>query len=72
MFGASVAPYVETPTFVLNSKYDTWQAKQIIGAGAFKCTSNIAGCPAAVKAFWVDYVRQLRHSFGTSSHVFLS
>ena len=45
MFGAAVAPFVQTPTFVLNSKYDTWQAAQIIGAGAFNCTSNISICP---------------------------
>ena len=32
MFGAAVSPFVSTPTFVLNSKYDFWQAGQIIGA----------------------------------------
>jgi hypothetical protein len=45
MFGAAVAPYVKTPTFVLNSKYDTWQAKRIIGADKFKCDRNISACP---------------------------
>ena len=53
MFGSAVAKYVETPTFVLNSKYDHWQGAQIIGAG--KCAANITGCPADVQAFWVDY-----------------
>ena len=27
MFGADAAPFVKTPLFVLNSMYDTWQAK---------------------------------------------
>ena len=33
LFGASVARYIATPTFVLNSKYDFWQAGQLIRAG---------------------------------------
>ena len=53
MFGAAVAPYVQTPTFVLNSKYDTWQAAQIIGAAA--CRANISSCAAPLQKFWVDY-----------------
>ena len=53
--GAAVAPFVETPTFVLNSKYDLWQAAQIIGAGAFHCGSNISDCPEPMQTFWVDY-----------------
>jgi hypothetical protein len=59
MFGAAVAPYVATPTFVLNSKYDTWQANQIIGAGGFKCGSNISACPVPVLKFWVDYGNEM-------------
>ena len=57
MFGAAVAPFIQTPTFVLNSKYDTWQAAQIIGANAppMKCGTDIASCPANITAFWVDY-----------------
>ena len=27
MFGATAARFVETPLFVVNSKYDTWQEK---------------------------------------------
>ena len=53
MFGASIINYIKTPTFVLNSKYDTWQAGQIISAG--KCGVNISSCPANVTNFWVDY-----------------
>merc|ERR1711964_282748 len=53
MFGANTAPYIVTPTFVLNSKYDTWQAGGIIGAG--KCGNNISNCSAALQAFWAGY-----------------
>jgi hypothetical protein len=59
MFGATVAPFVKTPLFVLNSKYDTWQAGQIIGSRSspFDCGYNISGCPASMQKFWVDYGR---------------
>jgi hypothetical protein len=57
MFGAAVAPYVATPTFVLNSKYDTWQAAQIISAG--KCGSDISSCSAPLLKFWVDYGNEM-------------
>ena len=53
----SVAPFVNTPTFVLNSKYDLWQSKQIIGAG--DCGSNISACPAPLQKFWVDYGNEM-------------
>jgi hypothetical protein len=47
-----VAPYVTAPLFVLNSKYDTWQAAQIIGATA-DCRYNISACAKPLKDFWV-------------------
>jgi hypothetical protein len=53
MFGANTAPYVITPMFVLNSKYDTWQGGGIIGAG--KCGHNISSCSAALQTFWAGY-----------------
>jgi hypothetical protein len=53
MFGANTMPYVSTPLFVLNSKYDTWQAGGIIGAGA--CADRIANCSAQIQRFWGDY-----------------
>jgi hypothetical protein len=53
MFGASTAPFVKTPLFVLNSKFDTWQAGGIIGAG--KCGSKITTCPPAIQSFWKSY-----------------
>jgi hypothetical protein len=53
MFGASTAPHVNTPLFVLNSKYDLWQAGAIIGAGT--CGRNISSCSAPVKQFWAEY-----------------
>jgi hypothetical protein len=57
MFGAAVAPFVETPTFVLNSKYDHWQGAQIIGAG--DCAEAIANCSANLGNFWVGYGKQM-------------
>ena len=57
-FGASVAPFVRTPLFVLNSKFDTWQGKQIIRAG--NCAGKIASCPKDTLDFWSDYGREMR------------
>lgn len=57
MFGASVAPFVQTPTFVLNSKYDHWQGAQIIGAG--RCADKIANCSSNLTSFWVGYGKQM-------------
>ena len=34
LFGANMAPHVQTPLFILNSKFDTWQAGAIIGANS--------------------------------------
>ena len=53
-FGANVAPFVQTPLFVLNSKYDTWQGGAIIGAN-----TTIDKLPAKVRAFWVNYGKQM-------------
>ena len=57
MFGSAVAPFIQRPFFVLNSKYDTWQAAQIIGAGA--CGNNISSCDPDLLKFWVDYGNQM-------------
>ena len=50
MFGATAARYVKTPLFVLNSKYDTWQEKAIIGVDC-----SIAACNKTEQAFWSAY-----------------
>eukprot|EP00038_Savillea_parva_P019872 m.29423 g.29423 ORF g.29423 m.29423 type:complete len:420 (-) comp4592_c0_seq2:309-1568(-) len=50
MFGANAAAFVKTPLFVLNSKYDTWQEKAIIGVN---CT--IKECPPDEQKFWSAY-----------------
>jgi hypothetical protein len=52
MFGGVAAGFVKTPLFVINSKYDTWQEKAIIGANVTITDPSIA--PAA-KAFWIGY-----------------
>lgn len=61
MFGASIINFLKTPTFVLNSKYDTWQAAQIIGANNVSppCGGNISSCPPNVTAFWTGYGQEM-------------
>jgi len=54
MFGGNAARFVSTPLFVLNSKYDTWQEKAIIGAPGV-----ITKCPMNVSAFWIKYAHQM-------------
>ena len=53
-FGANVAPFVQTPLFVLNSKYDTWQGGAIIGAN-----TTFDKLPANVRKFWESYGHQM-------------
>merc|ERR1719345_482342 len=66
MFGSAVAPFIQTPLFILNSKYDSWQKKRIIGLGSTECCAptqpngrgcspQISACNETQKAFWVDY-----------------
>ena len=51
MFGANVAPFVSTPMMIVNSKYDTWQEKAILG---LDCT--VGKCANGTEeAFWVNY-----------------
>ncbi len=50
----SVAPFVKTPLFVLNSKYDVWQGSAIIG-----CGSQLKSCPEKGQRYWVAYGKQL-------------
>jgi len=53
-FGQAVAPFVKTPLFVLNSKYDSWQGLGIIG-----CGSPLADCPDKARRYWVGYGERL-------------
>ena len=50
MLGSLAAQYVETPLFVVNSKFDTWQEKAIIGVN---CT--VSKCPKPEQDFWAAY-----------------
>jgi hypothetical protein len=54
MFGATAAQYVETPLFVVNSKFDTWQQAAIIGVN---CT--VAKCDAKEQTFWGAYGKKM-------------
>lgn len=54
MLGSLAAQYVETPLFVLNSKFDTWQQKAIIGVN---CT--VTKCPKSEQDFWAAYGKKM-------------
>jgi len=54
LFGATAAQYVQTPLFVLNSKFDTWQEKAIIGVNC-----SVAACPANEQVFWGAYGKKM-------------
>lgn len=56
MFGGVAAGFVKTPIFVINSKYDTWQEKAIIGADT---TITSKSLPPAAKQFWIDYGKKM-------------
>ena len=53
MLGSLAVQYVETPLFVVNSKFDTWQEKAIIGVN---CT--VSKCPKPEQDFWAAYGKQ--------------
>ena len=57
MLGSLAAQYVETPLFVVNSKFDTWQEKAIIGVN---CT--VSKCPKPEQAFWAAYGKHSRRA----------
>jgi len=60
MFGASVAPFVQTPTFILNSKFDTWQIKSIIGANCSPTRGHIFRCSnRSAASFWDSYAKDM-------------
>jgi hypothetical protein len=60
-YGGQVAPFVQTPMFVLNSKYDTWQEKSIMGIRCntkVSSTGQITLCPPNMQneeMFWKAY-----------------
>ena len=60
LFGANVAPFVKTPIFVLNSKYDTFQGPAIIGAN-----DTITKVTPAVRKFWVAYGQEMVTNIST-------
>lgn len=58
LFGANLAPLVSVPLFVLNSKFDTWQAGAIIGAN-----TSVQKSTKPVQDFWLAYVAEMSHDF---------
>lgn len=71
MFGATAAQYVDTPLFVVNSKFDTWQKAAIIGVNCTKITE----CTAQQQAYWAAYgtkMVQLLHSMPPQHGAFVT
>eukprot|EP00957_Ditylum_brightwellii_P054510 4130071-Ditylum_brightwellii.AAC.1 len=50
--------HVETPVFFLNSKYDPWQMRAILG---IRCEYNV-GCPAHQERAYVQYGQSMVRS----------
>ena len=50
MFAPHLAPFIETPLFVLQAKYDAWQIPNILGSSD----------AAAINAFGADMLKLLR------------
>lgn len=64
LWGATAARFVATPMMVVNSKYDTWQEKSILGLDTTACPATVSRegvitlCTPAhadMAAFWVAY-----------------
>mmetsp|Transcript_22421 Transcript_22421/g.33555 ORF Transcript_22421/g.33555 Transcript_22421/m.33555 type:complete len:378 (+) Transcript_22421:58-1191(+) len=58
MFAEHVSMHVETPVFFLNSKYDPWQMRAILG---IRCEYNV-GCPAHQERAYVQYGQSMVRS----------
>jgi len=54
MFGGIVAPFVELPLFIVNSKYDSWQQIAIL-----EINCAVGTCPAAEEQYWITYGQAL-------------
>lgn len=50
LFGGNLGKFVRTPLFYVQSKYDSWQQKAIIGANC-----SIASCSGSIQNYWVQY-----------------
>lgn len=62
MFGATLIDYIATPTFVLNSIYDDYQAVAIVGANE-SCRHNISRCPDDIQLYWSMYAGRMVDKF---------
>lgn len=58
LFGANMAPHVQTPLFVLNSKFDTWQAGAIVGAN-----TSVEKADKPLQEFWLAYAAEMAANF---------
>eukprot|EP00051_Salpingoeca_urceolata_P029069 m.488857 g.488857 ORF g.488857 m.488857 type:complete len:384 (+) comp26156_c0_seq1:66-1217(+) len=58
MFGGALAQFVQTPLFVINSKYDSWQQKAIIGVDC-----SIQACNSTIQAYWTKLAQKMVTAF---------
>jgi hypothetical protein len=51
--GAVATQFVETPLFIANSKYDTWQERGVLGLNATECPADVAA-DGTVELCWTN------------------
>jgi len=56
MFAVNLAPYLKVPTFIIQSLYDTWSIKNILGVSCIQNTS-LAYCAPLQKTVIEEYHR---------------
>ncbi|CAA0814924.1 Pectin acetylesterase 8 [Striga hermonthica] len=77
LFPQNVAKYIETPLFILNAAYDSWQIKNILAPVPadprgfwLSCKMDIANCSASqlktMQGFRLKFLKAL-HQIGTST-----
>ena len=75
--GAIAARFISTPTLVVNSKYDTWQERGVLGLNTTLCPGTVAPSNGAITlchndtaaaraqgAFWLTYGDQMMAAMG--------
>jgi hypothetical protein len=65
LYGANVAPFVQAPLLIVQSKYDTWQEVSIMGLNSTACPATVQPATGAITlclppfaaqgAFWEAY-----------------
>lgn len=61
MFAINLAPYIKVPTFIMQSLYDTWSIKNILGIPCIQGTT-LAYCGPNQKTIIEEYHRNLTNT----------